>query len=95
MAKIGMEKPISAYRLNSNNKCLSIELKPPKFPKNTSTSKKVYKNIFIRSNDAFWALYDIDTTIFIVTLLKEKGDPKHWIDKNLEEINRRLNEISR
>jgi len=61
----------------------------PKIPK---SGKTIYKQVYIRSVKSFNYLYDIDTSIFLCSLLKDK-EPKVWIDKNESEIKRKLNEL--
>ena len=92
-ARIGMEKP-PAYTELKEGPSLSIKLKPPKYPKNLKTSKKVYLSTYLlRKLGSFWHIYHILENIYIVSLVdKDIDEVKSWIDKNKEKIEERVNE---
>lgn len=100
-SKIGLKEPFAACPISYHGPSLPIFLAgnwttktktlfKPKIPK--VPGKSIYENVLIRSIKGFNYLYDFDTSIFIVSLHASK-DPKVWIDKNLDEIKRRLNGI--
>ena len=89
--RIGMVEPPPYTHLEDGPSC-DIKLKPPKFPKNTKTSKKVYKDTyFIRPMGHFNHVYDLKERLYIVSILKEH-DVLSWIDINQEKIEERINE---
>jgi len=57
----------------------------------TKNSKNIYKGVFIRSIGYFNYMYDVETTIFIASIVKPKS-PHKWIDKNEQRIKERINE---
>ena len=59
----------------------------PKIPK---SGKSFYRGIYMRPNKGFAYLYDKETTVFIASL-HSQINPKEWIDKNYDEIIRRVN----
>ena len=52
-------------------------------------SKKIYKGVFKRSMGGFLGLYDVDTSIYIVSIQKDH-DVDLWIDNNINKIKERI-----
>ncbi len=59
----------------------------PKIPK---SGKSFHRGIYMRSNKGFIYLYDRVTSLFIASL-HDQIDPIEWINKNHDEITRRVN----
>ena len=65
-----------------------LELKPPKISKN---SKKIYCGLFLREKQRFTYIYNLDG-LYICSIHQSK-DAKEWIDKNQQEIQKRIDEL--
>ena len=91
LGKIGISAPKEADNMKEGPS-LPLKFRPPKFPVN---SKKIYRGIFIRSMKPFLALYDVKTSIYIVSLLKSHDETTQWIDDNYQTIMDRVISVSR
>ena len=93
--KIGIKLPVSD-EVPVNGTCLDIKLKPPKFPKKWETSKKTYKDLFIRSlkHNTVHHVYAKDG-LYVVSLYKSYDEAMEWIKTNQEKINGRVENYKR
>jgi hypothetical protein len=83
-----------AYTYLKDGPHCDIKLKPPKFPKNAKTSKKVYKDTyFIRPMGHFNHVYDLKEKLYVVSILKEHN-VLSWIDMNQKQIKNRIAALS-
>ena len=91
MGKIGMAQP-EPYNHIDDGPHLSLKLKPPKI---SPKSKKIYRDVFIRSlkKGTEHHLYSLEG-IYICSLYKSLDEVKKWIDKRYEEIKERVCRIS-
>jgi len=88
--RIGIKEPIR-YTYIPDGPSLDLKLKPPKI---SPKSKKIYKDVFIRSlkKGTEHHLYSLQG-IYIVSLYKSLDEVKKWIDERYETIKERVNEI--
>jgi len=89
-SKIGL--PIPAVTIKEKEGiCLSLKLKPPKIPKK---SKKIYKDLFIRSlkHSSEHHIYAAINGLYVVSVYKCLDEAFEWIDKNYETIMKRIKE---
>lgn len=68
--------------------CLDLELKPPKISRNSS---KVYKGLFLRKLKNFTHIYALDG--LYVCSIHKSIDVHEWIDRKIDIINERINEL--
>ncbi len=61
----------------------------PKIPKK---SDNIYRKVYIRTVKGFNYLYDVNTSIYIVSLLVSI-DQHRWIDDNINKIKERVNKL--
>ncbi len=93
--KISIKRPVSD-EVPVNGTCLDIKLKPPKFPKKWETSKKTYKDLFIRSlkHSSEHHIY-ARNGLYVVSLYKSFDEAIEWIDKRYDEILKRIENYDR
>ena len=87
---IGMVNPPKPIKIAPYGANISLKLKPTKYPK--GKSKRVYKGFYLRPLGHFTHIYHIEENLYIVSLFRYK-DPIEWIDKNINEIKRRIDEL--
>ena len=87
--RIGISPPPKEIENNVYPNC-DLKLQPPKrFPK---SGKKLYKGLFLRALGHFTHIYDVESKIYIVSILKTQ-DPKEWVDRNYDRIIDRLSKV--
>jgi hypothetical protein len=86
LGQIGIEPPTEAKIVQYGPHC-SLKLKPTKYPK--GKSKRVYKGFLLRPVGYFTHIYSIEANLYIVSIFKTQ-DAKDWIDRNYDEILRRI-----
>lgn len=75
-----------AIKIKESSKSELIFQLKPKIP---AKSKSLYREFYLRSFKKMVLIYHIETNIFVFFGLDEEST-KNWIDKNYDEINRRI-----
>ena len=91
LGRIGITPPAPKPKQLPDGPNCNLKLKPTKI---SLKSKKLYKDIFIRSlkKNTEHHLYSLDG-IYIVSLYKSLDEVKKWIDEKYETIKERVDEI--
>ena len=90
-SRIGLSTCVEEIQVD-NGTNLPITLKPPKI---SPKSKKLYKDVFIRTlkKGRIHHLYSLER-LYIASLYMPIEDAKKWIDKNESKIKERVNGLS-